>query len=203
MSCHILVLWSLAVWASCCCSFVKSDPHLRKDLSGILKVRQKHVVRTPEAKKDRILKLVRASRYCLSEYIVFSYSCALLFKQPSLEYDPGFDQFSGYLTVSRQNGRYIFYWYVESQGNPSTDPVVLWTNGGPGCSGLLGFGTEHGPFLIHKNGTVSRLILTRGTSLPISSMSNSRQEWDFRIRIPRKITIRETPRRQWTIMHSL
>ncbi len=36
--------------------------------------------------------------------------------------------------------------YVESQSNPSTDPLVLWTNGGPGCSGLLGFFTEMGPF---------------------------------------------------------
>jgi hypothetical protein len=24
----------------------------------------------------------------------------------------------------------MFYWFVESQGNPSADPVVLWLNGG-------------------------------------------------------------------------
>jgi len=46
-----------------------------------------------------------------------------------LEIDPGFDQYSGYLTVSQRNGRYIFYWFVESQGDPKNDPVVLWTNG--------------------------------------------------------------------------
>lgn len=74
---------------------------------------------------------------------------------PGLDYDPGFQQFSGYLTVDEDHGRNIFYWYVESQGNPSEDPVVLWTNGGPGCSGFVGFGTEHGPYFISKNGTLT------------------------------------------------
>jgi carboxypeptidase C (cathepsin A) len=74
---------------------------------------------------------------------------------PGLDYDPGFHQFSGYFTVDQDHGRNLFYWYVESQGDPETDPVVLWTNGGPGCSGFVGFGTEHGPYFIDRNGTLS------------------------------------------------
>ncbi len=74
---------------------------------------------------------------------------------PGLDYDPGFDQFAGYLTVNEKQQRKLFYWYVESQNDPATDPVVLWTNGGPGCSGLLGFGTEHGPFYIDRHGDFS------------------------------------------------
>ena len=53
-----------------------------------------------------------------------------------------FNQFSGYLTI--QNSKNMHYWFVESLNNPSTDPIAFWTNGGPGCSGLLGFLTEQG-----------------------------------------------------------
>lgn len=74
---------------------------------------------------------------------------------PGLNYDPGFDQYSGYITVNEKYQRKIFYWYVESQNDPAADPVVLWTNGGPGCSGLLGFGTEHGPFYFSSDGELS------------------------------------------------
>ena len=73
---------------------------------------------------------------------------------PGLDGDPGFNMFAGYLEVSKENGRNIFYWYVESQNDPSSDPVVFWTNGGPGCSGLIGFGQEHGPFHFNEDGGV-------------------------------------------------
>jgi hypothetical protein len=36
----------------------------------------------------------------------------------------------------------------------SVSVAVLWTNGGPGCSGLLGFLTEQGPFRPQQDGTL-------------------------------------------------
>ena len=41
--------------------------------------------------------------------------------------------------------------FVESARKPAADPVVLWMNGGPGCSSVLGLLTEHGPFRVSYN----------------------------------------------------
>lgn len=43
--------------------------------------------------------------------------------------------------------RRLFYWYTESQSDPSKDPIVLWLNGGPGCASSNGFLTENGAFV--------------------------------------------------------
>ncbi|XP_026205573.1 lysosomal protective protein isoform X1 [Anabas testudineus] len=69
---------------------------------------------------------------------------------PGLQKQPSFRHYSGYLTVA--DGKHLHYWFVESQNDPSSDPVVLWLNGGPGCSSMDGFLTEHGPFLIQDDG---------------------------------------------------
>ncbi|KAM4741561.1 lysosomal protective protein [Anableps anableps] len=69
---------------------------------------------------------------------------------PGLQKQPGFRQFSGYLNLA--DGKHLHYWFVESQNKPPSDPVVLWLNGGPGCSSLDGLLTEHGPFLIQDDG---------------------------------------------------
>merc|ERR1719242_166589 len=61
------------------------------------------------------------------------------------------NQFSGYVNIS--NGE-VFYWYVEAQNNPSTAPIIWWTNGGPGCSGMNGFLEENGPFRPNMGGTL-------------------------------------------------
>uniref|UniRef100_A0A8C2WNL8 Carboxypeptidase n=1 Tax=Cyclopterus lumpus TaxID=8103 RepID=A0A8C2WNL8_CYCLU len=69
---------------------------------------------------------------------------------PGLQKQPSFKQYSGYLSVA--DGKHLHYWFVASQKDPSSDPVVLWLNGGPGCSSLDGLLTEHGPFLIQDDG---------------------------------------------------
>lgn len=69
---------------------------------------------------------------------------------PGLRYKPNFKQYSGYIDVTPT--RHLFYWFVESQSDPSKDPVIFWTNGGPGCSSMIGFGSEHGPFIIDNQG---------------------------------------------------
>lgn len=49
-----------------------------------------------------------------------------------------------YVTIDETSGKKLYYYFVESERNPSKDPVVLWLNGGPGCSSFDGFVYEHG-----------------------------------------------------------
>jgi carboxypeptidase C (cathepsin A) len=59
-------------------------------------------------------------------------------------------QFSGYLNLPGTK-KYIHYWFVECENKPKECPLVFWTNGGPGCSGLLGLLQEQGPYRPDKD----------------------------------------------------
>ncbi|XBI33795.1 hypothetical protein VPH35_119708 [Triticum aestivum] len=71
---------------------------------------------------------------------------------------PGFDgplPFSletGYVEVDESNGVHLFYYFVESEKDPTRDPLVLWMQGGPGCSSLSGILYEMGPFRFDVQG---------------------------------------------------
>lgn len=69
---------------------------------------------------------------------------------PGMSFKPNYRQWSGYLKASP--GKFLHYWFVTSQRDPLKDPVVLWLNGGPGCSSLDGFLSENGPFHVNDDG---------------------------------------------------
>uniref|UniRef100_A0ACD5UIU4 Uncharacterized protein n=1 Tax=Avena sativa TaxID=4498 RepID=A0ACD5UIU4_AVESA len=71
-----------------------------------------------------------------------------------------FAQYAGYVTVDAAAGRALFYYLAEAvggNGNGSSSkpnkPLLLWLNGGPGCSSL-GYGAmeELGPFRVMSDG---------------------------------------------------
>ncbi|XP_015897984.3 serine carboxypeptidase-like 45 isoform X1 [Ziziphus jujuba] len=66
-----------------------------------------------------------------------------------------FKQFSGYITVDQKQHRALFYYFVQAQTEPASKPLVLWLNGGPGCSSLgAGAFSEHGPFRPNTDATL-------------------------------------------------
>jgi hypothetical protein len=82
---------------------------------------------------------------------------------PGQPNDVAFDMYGGYITVDEQAGRALFYWFQEADQTAVKDPddaapLVLWLNGGPGCSSIGGGALEElGAFRVHKDG--ERLLL--------------------------------------------
>ncbi|KAA8544412.1 hypothetical protein F0562_022424 [Nyssa sinensis] len=100
-----------------------------------------------------------------------------------------FDQYAGYVTVDPQAGRALFYYFVESPQNSSDNPLVLWLNGGPGCSSLGGAMVEQGPFRVNSDGktlfrnnyawnTVANVIFLESPTGVGFSYSNSSSDYD-------------------------
>ncbi len=74
---------------------------------------------------------------------------------PGLPEMPKWKMDSGYVTYTspmQKSQHHTFVWIAESQNDPSTDPILFWSNGGPGCSGLFGMGFENGPFQAQSDG---------------------------------------------------
>lgn len=86
---------------------------------------------------------VTADTFCSSpvakQQVVFPESLAGRTNTP-------FDMYSGYVNVTEQD--WLFYWFFETaDGNPNA-PLIIWTNGGPGCTSMEGATTENGPLVL-------------------------------------------------------
>jgi cathepsin A (carboxypeptidase C) len=71
---------------------------------------------------------------------------------PTLQYSGFLDGTDGCDTAT--NGAFckLHYWFAQAEGDASNKPVILWLNGGPGSSSILGFLQENGPLLMNATG---------------------------------------------------
>ena len=66
--------------------------------------------------------------------------------------------YGGYIKLSKTKNTYSIF--IEAEINPKKAPIIFWTNGGPGCSSLMGLFEEFGPFRPTRNNKLKYNPLT-------------------------------------------
>ncbi|CAG2116129.1 unnamed protein product, partial [Medioppia subpectinata] len=131
--------------------------HYEKGLSYVLVRGAGHMV--PHDKPEAALQMLKnvigiSINICIALILYFCVVFAAnedeIKSLPGLSDPINFKQYSGYLDIG--DGKHYFYWLAESQTAPESAPVVLWLNGGPGCSSLFGNLGENGPFRVNSDG---------------------------------------------------
>ncbi len=78
---------------------------------------------------------------------------------PFVDYNVG-ESYAGLLPISEQaNVSELFFWFFPSDNELAGDEILIWLNGGPGCSSLEGFLQENGPFQ-WQYGYVMNVVVT-------------------------------------------
>lgn len=57
---------------------------------------------------------------------------------------------AGFLLANRKHGARLFFWFVRSLRNHTGAPVIVWLQGQPGWSSLVGSFEEHGPYAVRE-----------------------------------------------------
>lgn len=78
--------------------------------------------------------------------------------------------YSGYVNIT---GGAFHYLLFESESDPGADPLVLWMNGGPGCSSLKGGFEELGPLVFNRFSFEDN----NGTALDIPRPFRNKLSW--------------------------
>ncbi|XP_010472298.1 PREDICTED: serine carboxypeptidase-like 10 isoform X1 [Camelina sativa] len=82
---------------------------------------------------------------------------------PGFEGPLPFELETGYIGIGEEENIQVFYYFIKSEKNPKEDPLLLWLDGGPGCSSLGGLLFENGPLALKSevyNGITPSLVST-------------------------------------------
>ncbi|GAB4852374.1 hypothetical protein Ancab_016566, partial [Ancistrocladus abbreviatus] len=96
-----------------------------------------------------------------------------------VEFLPGFngplpfELETGYIGVGDSEDVQLFYYFFESESNPTDDPLLLWLTGGPGCSTVSAILYENGPIKFEEvkyNGSLPQLTLNPHSWTKVASI---------------------------------
>ncbi|KAK9949182.1 hypothetical protein M0R45_004716 [Rubus argutus] len=100
-------------------------------------------------------------------------TCTFIKSLPGFPGSLPFKLETGYITVDEKDDVQLFYYFVESERNPSDDPLLLWLTGGPSCSALSGLAFEIGPIkfnMVEYNGSLPTFVLNPYSWTKVSSI---------------------------------
>ncbi|KAH7032609.1 carboxypeptidase cpdS [Microdochium trichocladiopsis] len=65
---------------------------------------------------------------------------------PEVDFDIG-ESYAGLMPIGEDQSRSLYFWFFPTTNPQGKDDIVIWLNGGPGCSSLEGLLQENGPFI--------------------------------------------------------
>lgn len=94
-----------------------------------------------EHRQQQILQNCSDHAYLTDATAPFSVNGSAL---PEVDFDIG-ESYAGSMPIGNSTTDSLFFWFVPTANPSANDEIVIWLNGGPGCSSLDGFFHENGP----------------------------------------------------------
>ncbi|KAK5057658.1 hypothetical protein LTR84_011659 [Exophiala bonariae] len=111
----------------------KRDPEVRRNVAV---PRAAPAVAQPEKRAEHSFLTDKTKKFAVNGTAI-----------PEVDFDVG-ESYAGLLPISNAtNASELYFWFFPTTNPAASNEVLIWLNGGPGCSSLEGFLQENGPFL--------------------------------------------------------